>query len=75
MPLYFSKDLDKREKVSFQKMLQSYRQGNLPLTSLRETLRMWAIRFDDSYVEEQSIFQPFPEELNSICDKEAFERT
>ncbi len=71
---YFSNQLSKREKDTFQKMLQSFREGNLPLTSLRETLKMWAIRFDETYVEEQTIFHPFPEELNSICEKDAFKR-
>lgn len=69
---YFSSKLTKREKDSFLKMIESFRKGSIPLTSLRENLRMWAIRFDEHYIEEQTIFQPFPEELNSICDIEAF---
>lgn len=71
---YFSNQLSKKEQDAFLKMIDSFRKGNISLTSLRETLRMWAIRFDDNYVEEQSIFQPFPEELNSICETVAYRK-
>jgi len=71
---YFSKDLSKKEKDTFLNKLESYRKRTASLTSLREMLKMWAIRFDESYVEEQTAFQPFPEELNSICDVVSYRR-
>ena len=71
---YFSKLVSKREKEFFLKTIDSYRKGTASLTSLRETIRMWAIRFDEYYVDNQTIFQPFPEELNSICDSKAFKK-
>ncbi len=69
---YFSDKVTTRERHSFLRSVESFRKGVLPLTALKETLRMWGIRFDETYVEEQSIFQPFPEELNSICDVASF---
>lgn len=71
---YFSKLISKREQEFFLKTIDSYRKGTASLTSLREAIRMWAIRFDEDYVDKQTIFQPFPEELNSICDSEAFKK-
>jgi uncharacterized protein YbgA (DUF1722 family)/uncharacterized protein YbbK (DUF523 family) len=69
---YFSKLVSKREQDFFLKTIDSYRRGVASLTSIRETIRMWAIRFDEKYVDDQTIFQPFPEELNSICDVQSF---
>lgn len=71
---YFSKQLSSREKDTFRQRVDSFRGGMISLTSLRETLQMWAIRFDEAYVEGQSFFQPFPEDLNSICDVVAFKK-
>jgi uncharacterized protein YbgA (DUF1722 family)/uncharacterized protein YbbK (DUF523 family) len=71
---YFSDRVSKREKQTFLERVESYRKGNTSLISLKESLRMWGIRFDESYIEGQSIFQPFPEELNSICDVSSFKR-
>ncbi len=71
---YFSDKVSKRERETFLKRVESFRRGITSLISLKENLRMWGIRFDESYIEEQSIFQPFPEDLNSICDVASFKR-
>jgi uncharacterized protein YbgA (DUF1722 family)/uncharacterized protein YbbK (DUF523 family) len=71
---YFSERISKKEKDRFLKMVDSFRQGTVSLTSLRDTLKMWAIRFDESYIDDQAVFQPFPEDLNSVCDVVAFKR-
>jgi uncharacterized protein YbgA (DUF1722 family)/uncharacterized protein YbbK (DUF523 family) len=71
---YFSDKVSKRERDTFHESVKSFRKGTTSLTSLKEILRMWGIRFDETYVEEQSIFQPFPEALNSICDVASFKR-
>jgi uncharacterized protein YbgA (DUF1722 family) len=71
---YFSGKVSKRESDSFLERVESFRNGTSSLISLKENLRMWGIRFDESYIEGQSIFQPFPEELNSICDVSSFKR-
>jgi uncharacterized protein YbgA (DUF1722 family)/uncharacterized protein YbbK (DUF523 family) len=70
---YFSNDLSKREKDLFYKKIDSFRKGVASLTSLRELLKVWAVRFDERYVENQSVFQPFPEELNTLCDVVSFQ--
>jgi len=64
---YFSKQLKSEEKKFFLSRLDSYRQGKISITSLRETLQLWALRFEEDYILRQTVFQPFPEELNEIC--------
>ena len=71
---YFSDKVSKRERETFLERVESFRKGKTSLISLKENLRMWGIRFDESYVEEQSIFQPFPEDLNSICEFTSFRK-
>jgi uncharacterized protein YbgA (DUF1722 family)/uncharacterized protein YbbK (DUF523 family) len=64
---YFSKNLKADERKFFLSRLDSYRQGKLSITSLRETLLLWALRFEQDYILKQTVFQPFPQELNEIC--------
>ncbi len=64
---YFSKELKPEERKFFLSRVDMYRQGKTSITSLRETLMLWAIRFEEDYILKQTIFQPFPEELNEIC--------
>jgi uncharacterized protein YbgA (DUF1722 family)/uncharacterized protein YbbK (DUF523 family) len=69
---FFSDKVSKRERNAFLGRVDSFRKGTTSQISLKESLRMWGVRFDESYIEDQSFFQPFPEELNSICDVAAF---
>ena len=71
---YFSKDLKADERKFFQKRLDAYRQGKISITSLRETLLLWALRFEEDYILKQTVFQPFPEELNEICKLVQYQR-
>ena len=65
---YFSKYLSSGERRHFVQQLDTYRKGKASLTSLREILKLWSIRFEEDYILNQTLFQPFPEELNLICD-------
>jgi len=65
---YFSKDLTPREKGYFLEALERYRAGNIPLSAVTSIVNSWIVRFDQSYLQQQSFFQPYPEELAFISD-------
>jgi uncharacterized protein YbgA (DUF1722 family) len=63
---YFSKELNHEEKDFFLKTLEKYRLGQYPLLVSQNILRTWILRFDEEYLEQQSFFQPYPEDLMEI---------
>jgi uncharacterized protein YbgA (DUF1722 family)/uncharacterized protein YbbK (DUF523 family) len=65
---YFSDKLTAREKKHFLAVLGDYRHGRLPLQAVTSVLWSWALRFDSDYIQGQSFFQPFPENLLDIED-------
>jgi len=65
---YFKDDLSPREKSDFLNLLGTYREGRLPLIALLTLIKSWALRYDISYILEQTMFQPFPEDLVSMRD-------
>jgi uncharacterized protein YbgA (DUF1722 family) len=65
---YFSKDLSSKEKAYFLDMLQQYMDRRVPFSNLTSLLEMWAIRYEVDYLENQSIFNPFPKELIAVTD-------
>jgi uncharacterized protein YbgA (DUF1722 family) len=65
---YFSKDLSAREKSHFLEALERYRAGNIPLSAVNAIINSWIIRFEQEYLEQQSFFRPYPEELAFISD-------
>jgi uncharacterized protein YbgA (DUF1722 family)/uncharacterized protein YbbK (DUF523 family) len=69
---YFSEGLSSGEKQRFHEQLKSFRSGSASLTSLREILIIWGLRFDEAYITAQTFFQPFPKELNEFCRAETF---
>lgn len=71
---YFSKKLKGDEKKFFLSRLDQYRQGRMSITSLRESLLLWALRFEEDYILKQTVFQPFPQDLNEICKLVQYEK-
>lgn len=65
---YFSDKISSGEKQYFLDSLQSYRNGKLPLSVPQGLIRSWIVRFDETYLKEQTFFRPFPEELTEIAD-------
>ncbi|MBN2027078.1 MAG: DUF523 and DUF1722 domain-containing protein [Actinobacteria bacterium] len=65
---YFSKDIAPREKGYFLEALERYRAGNIPLSAVISIVNSWIVRFDQSYLRQQSYFYPYPEELAFISD-------
>ena len=63
---YFSSDLKKEERAYFIEKLDLYRDGKIPLIVPVDIIRSWIIRFDEDYLENQSYFNPYPDDLLDV---------
>jgi uncharacterized protein YbgA (DUF1722 family)/uncharacterized protein YbbK (DUF523 family) len=63
---YFSKELSNEEKQFFLHQLQLYRDGIIPLIVPVDIMRSWVIRTNQEYLDKQTFFKPYPEELMDI---------
>ncbi len=62
----FSDQLTPEEKGFFLDSLMDYREGRIPLSVSMGVIRSWVVRFDDPWLEEQTYFHPFPNELLDV---------
>jgi uncharacterized protein YbgA (DUF1722 family)/uncharacterized protein YbbK (DUF523 family) len=65
---YFKDKVSAREKGLLAESLESYRAGRVPLSVPQSIIRAWVARFDVPYLEQQTFFRPYPEELQFISD-------
>ena len=65
---YFKEGLKAEEKAFFLDSLQRYRAGKVPLSVPVGILRSWVVRFNEPYLAQQVLFQPYPEALMDISD-------
>lgn len=65
---HFSDQLNNREKKYFLDVLEDYRAGRVPLSQAIGIMQSWIVRFDASYLAQQTYFQPYPMELVEITD-------
>jgi len=65
---YVSSHISTGERRLFLDTLERYRRLQVPLAAVTSILRSWIIRFDSSYLAQQTYFQPFPEDLQRIFD-------
>jgi len=65
---YFSKEITSGEKSYFLETLERYRAGSIPLSAVNSIINSWIVRFDQAYLEQQTFFNPYPEELAFISD-------
>ncbi|MBD3182999.1 DUF1722 domain-containing protein [Candidatus Poribacteria bacterium] len=65
---YFSDKLNSEEKQFFLDTLERYREDRIPLSVPLNILRSFIIRFEESYLKQQTFFDPYPEELVEISD-------
>lgn len=63
---YFSRDLSTEEKSFFLENLQRYREGRIPLLVNLNLIKSWILRFEEEYLDKQTFFQPYPEDLMQI---------
>ncbi len=65
---YFSKDLAPAEKRHFHQLISRYRASRVPPSAVTTLLRSWVERFETSYLADQILFEPYPEDLVSLLD-------
>jgi uncharacterized protein YbgA (DUF1722 family)/uncharacterized protein YbbK (DUF523 family) len=65
---YFSREITSREKSYFLETLERYRAGSIPLSAVNSIVNSWIVRFDQAYLQQQTFFTPYPEELAFISD-------
>jgi uncharacterized protein YbgA (DUF1722 family)/uncharacterized protein YbbK (DUF523 family) len=65
---YVSKKISTGEKSFFLDMLGKYRDGSLPLGAVIGVMKSWIIRFDVEYLQRQTFFDPYPQELLELSD-------
>lgn len=65
---FFSDRVSHAEKEFFMKMIENYRKGHETLSSIKNLLKSWAIRFGLEYLTQQTFFQPYPEKLFELCN-------
>ena len=65
---YFRKELSDGEKKHWREMLQKYRDEKIPLSALLLLMRSWIARFGEAYLDQQTYFEPYPEELVALSD-------
>jgi uncharacterized protein YbgA (DUF1722 family)/uncharacterized protein YbbK (DUF523 family) len=65
---FVSQNLSGQEKTFFLNSIEEYRDERIPLSVLSNLLYSWALRFDEKYLLEQKLFNPFPKELVEITD-------
>ena len=63
---YFKNNLSNKEKSFFLDQLDDYRHKKKPLSSITNILSSWIVKYDNKYLEKQSYFNSFPNELVSF---------
>ncbi|WP_029452341.1 YbgA family protein [Clostridium algidicarnis] len=65
---YFSDNLSSNEKVFILGTFDKYKDSKVPLSVPMNLLRSYVIKYEQSYLLDQTIWQPYPEELVDISD-------
>jgi len=65
---YFSDDLSKQEKKFFLETMELFAEDRIPSSSVVRLLGSWAVRFDNKYLLQQSLFSPYPPGLMELSD-------
>ncbi len=65
---YFKKHLSVEEKAFFLEQLEAYNEKRIPFSVVLKILQAWVIRFDEPYLKEQTLFEPFPLTLFEVTD-------
>ncbi|MCH4890433.1 DUF523 and DUF1722 domain-containing protein [Acidaminobacter sp. JC074] len=65
---YFKKELSSQEKAFFLEMLDQYKDMKVPFSVPLSLIYVWVIRFDETYLKDQVIFNPYPREILDVTD-------
>ena len=60
---FFKKSCSAEEKKFFLEMVDVFQEGRIPTSSVINILKTWALRENDNYILQQTIFHPFPSKL------------
>lgn len=64
---YFSDELSQEEKTHFLQSMVRYRNKKVPSSALMAMLQSWIARFGEDFLNCQTFFEPFPENLKELC--------
>jgi uncharacterized protein YbgA (DUF1722 family) len=59
----FSGKVSNKEQTFFASVIAEYKQNKICLLCLLEILESYALRFEDDYIENQTLLEPYPKEL------------
>jgi len=65
---YVSHKITKEERDYFLHLLELFRQGKHPLGVALGVIKSWILRFEIEYLQHQTYFDPYPEELMHLSD-------
>lgn len=65
---YFSKHLSSKEKAFFLENLERYSERKIPFSVPLAIINSYVMRFENEYLLNQTIFNPFPEDLIEVTD-------
>lgn len=65
---YFKNQLTTSEKEYYFEVLNQYMNSNVPYSNVYAVLKGWVIRFNDKYLNSQTVFEPYPKELIQVTD-------
>jgi uncharacterized protein YbgA (DUF1722 family)/uncharacterized protein YbbK (DUF523 family) len=65
---YYKDDLNNNEKKHYFDILDDYLNNKKPYSSVLSLLESWAIRFNQTYLIKQTLFDPYPKELLTVMD-------
>lgn len=63
---YISKNLKSDEKKLFLDSINSFKEGQIGLTVPINLMKSWIVRFDQSYLKDQTFFSPYPKKLMEL---------
>jgi uncharacterized protein YbgA (DUF1722 family) len=63
-----SQGLSREEKKFFLNSIEEYRDERIPLSSLLHLIQSYAIRFNNTYLLNQVLFNPYPRSLSELSD-------
>lgn len=64
----YKQKLTEEEVVFFEELVRKYNEDKIPFSSLLVALQIYAIRFRDTNLLNQTFFAPYPENLLSVTD-------
>jgi len=71
---HFSKKLGKDESRIFNESMGKLRENRIPIGQVAESISSMAARFGDSYIRDQTMLEPYPQDFISVCYPEIRQR-